>query len=491
MKYDYNLIILGSGPAGFACAMQASKFGKKVLVVEAHTKYLGGTWINTGTVPSKALRAKANTIYDFTSQFGHLDGVADKPYERFRMRDLLKFKNQTLESENRTVKEALIKNEVDTTRGRGKIVDEHTIEVDTLVGPNQTFSSENILVSTGSHPSKPEKFEVDHEHVLDSQSVLDITHIPRRLIVVGDDVNALEYATMFAALGTKVRILLSGEVLLPFLDEQIQEELMRILKKRRISIHPGAQIHEIQYNPLRTCTEVRFTETHPEDNPRNSQTHVLETEHVLYFGGRTPNSSNIGLDEVSIGTSDEGFIPVNKHYQTETPSIYAAGDVVGFPMLSSTALSQGRLAACDMFGIPALDVPDESPVGIYSIPEIAYIGMTELEAEQKDLDITVGAAYFKDLTNAQIRDTDEGLIKLIFDSKTFELYGVHIIGEQATELIHTGQAVMSLGGDVRYFIQHVLNYPTYTDAYRTAAFNGVNRVFKAGVKYQDILEENS
>jgi NAD(P) transhydrogenase len=488
MKHDYDLIILGSGPAGFACAMQASKFGKKTLVVEAHPKYLGGTWINTGTVPSKALRAKAHTIFEFISQFGHIDTDEGKPYERFRMRDLLQFKDQTLEHENRTVKEALIKNEVDTARGRGRLVDPHSVEVDSLMGRTQTYTADFIFVATGSHPSSPKDITIDHEHILDSQSILDITHIPRRLVVVGDDVNALEYATMFAALGTKVRILLSGEHLLPYLDADVQTELQRILQKRRISLHPRTEIHNIQYNPLRTCTEVRFTESN-NSSANNEELRVLETEHVLYFGGRTPNSTDLGLESVNVTTDDRGFIQVNKQYQTSVDSIYAAGDVIGFPMLTSASLSQGRLAACDMFGIPALDVPDEAPIGIYSIPEVAYIGLTEQEAKEQGLDYTVGCAYFKDLTNAQIRDTEEGLIKLIFHTETFKLLGIHIIGDQATELIHTGQAVMSLNGDVRYFIQHVLNYPSYTDAYRTAAFNGVNRVFKAGVKYHDILNE--
>ncbi len=483
MSRDYNIIILGSGPAGFSCAMQSSKFDKKTLVVESHEKYLGGTWINTGTVPSKALREAAKTIMEFHTRFSNAD--SKQPFERFRMADLLRYKDEILEKANSKAKNDLINNNVDVARGTGRIVDEHTVEVNTQIGTTQTYTADFILICTGASPVGPKNFEVDHNKVFDYKSILNITHIPRRLVIVGAGVNALEYATTFAALGTRVSILNGRDSYLTFLDPEIKEHFDASLSRRGITIRSNVNVEIVEFNPLRTNTEVRFR-----NKTGDTRLQVLETEHVLFLGGRKPNTENIGLENVGVKTDERGFITTNDSFKTNVDNIYAAGDVIGFPRLASASFSQGRLAACNMFGLPKLDVPEQIPYGIYTFPEISNIGLTEQQAIEKGRNITIGRAYFDGISKAHMTNPDKGLLKLVFDTETLKLLGVHIIGDQATNLIHLGQAVMALDGDIRYFIQHVMNYPTLSEAYKIAAFNGVNKVYKAGVKYKSILKDN-
>lgn len=484
MKFDYDVIILGSGPAGFSCAMQSSKFDKKVLIVESNPDHLGGTWINTGTVPSKSMREAARLIQKFHTQFG--DERGRKPYEKFRMEDILQYKQSILETKNKKVKDDLIKNEVETARGWGRLLDEHTVEVSTQYGNATTYTAERILISTGSSPGNPENFEIDHSSVLDYESVLDLTHIPRRLVIVGSGIIAFEYATMFAALGTRISVLSDKDELLPFLDKEILGQLRQIIKKKNIQLFPESTIQHVEANKLRTCIEVAFTSSNGSENGRLQ---VLETDHVLYVGGYEPNTENIGLEKAGVKLNKDGYIDVNDNFKTSADSVYAAGDVIGFPALASASFVQGRLAACDMFGIPSGNVSNSIPYGIYSIPEISGIGLTEEDAANQGIDYTVGRAYYKHLTQADISHIDEGMLKLVFRTDNLKLLGVHIIGENAPDLIHLGQSVMYYDGDIRYFIRNVLNYPSYGEAYRVAAFNGVNRVYKAGVKYRKILDK--
>lgn len=463
--------------------MQSSKFDKKALVIESNEKYLGGTWINTGTVPSKALREAAKTILDFNIQFGNDE--SQKPYERFRMADLLQYKDEILEKENLRAKNDLIKNEVDVVRGFGKLVDGHTVEVETHIGTTETYTADFILVCTGSSPVEPENFEIDNDKILDYTSILNLTHIPRRLVIIGTGVNAIEYATTFSALGTRVTVIGERDDYLTFLDHEIKDHLNKILSNNNIQFHTGIHVEDVKFNPLNTTTEVRFR-----NKKGDKRLQVIETEHVLYLEGRKPNTDSIDLESTGIEKDSQGFIKVNENFRTTNETVYAAGDVVGFPRLASASFTQGRLAACNMFGIPALDTPDQIPYGIYTIPEISNIGITEQDAKEKGMDVTVGRAYFKNNAKADMTNQDEGMLKLVFDTETLKLLGVHIIGEQASNLIHLGQAVISYNGDVRYFIQHVMNYPTLSETYKIAAFNGVNRVYKAGVKYKKILETN-
>lgn len=481
MSRDYDIIILGSGPAGFSCAMQSSKFDKKALIVESHETHLGGTWINTGTVPSKALREAAKTILEYDTQFNSEESA--KPYDLYKMEDLLQYKNQIQERENRKVKDDIIKNKVDVARGFGRIIDNHTVEVETHIGTTETYSADFMLISTGSSPAPPEAFEVDHQKVLDYESILNITHIPRRLVIIGSGVHAMEYATTFAALGTRVSVLSKRSDDLAFIDKEIKDEFWDSISES-ITVRNNIAIEKIEYNALRTYTEVHFRS---KQEPNRLQ--VIETEHVLHLGGRNPNTDGIGLGTVGIETDEQQNIVADDRYQTSVDNIFAAGDVIGFPKLVSASYAQGRQAACNIFGIPSEESSDKIPYGIYTIPEISKIGLSEEAARQQGYNVTVGRAYFKDIAKADMTNHTDGILKLVFDTESLKLLGVHITGDEATNLIHLGQAVMAFGGDVRYFIQHVMNYPTLSEAYRIAAFNGVNRVYKAGAKYRDILED--
>ncbi len=481
MTRDYDLIILGSGPAGFACAMQATKFDKKALIIEANEENLGGSWINTGTVPSKALRETAKNIYSYTSKFG--DFHEKKPYERFKMRDVLKYKDKVLANENNEIKKNLIKNNVHTSRGFGKIIDANTIEITDHLGSQREVTADYILVSTGAQPKPPESFKVDHNKVHDINSILNMQHIPRRISIVGGNIQSIEFATIFASLGTKVTILNENADFLSYIDYEIRDEFQKVLDLLKISLVNGVKIQNVSKNELRNCTEIRYTKA------ETDELMVLETEVMLYFGGRIPNSKNIGLEALGVEMDEQGYIKVNKNHKTNVDSIYAAGDVVGFPALASVSFSQGRIAACDMFGIPSSELSVNIPFGIYSIPEIASIGLTEKEAIKQGFDVTVGRSYYNNLTKADISKNRIGLLKLVFETKTFKLLGVHICGEEACELIHIGQSVLFYNGDIRFFIQNVMNYPTYSEAYKVAAFNGVNRVYKAGAKYKDLLNK--
>ena len=482
MGYTYDIIILGCGPAGFSAAMQSSKFDKKVLVIEANMEYLGGAWISSGTVPSTSLREATRVIKKYRAQFGTING--EKPHEQYKMADLLHYKDQVLEKKNNKVLNNLEKNQVDLVRGYGCIQDGHSIEVTLQDGSKETYTAEFILISTGASPIQPTAFEVDHKVILDYESIIKLQHIPSRLVIIGGGTNAIEYATTFVALGTRVSILNENEIFLDFLDSDIRDVMVEIIDEQDVDVRNGVTNIDISENELRSTTEVRY------NHMDSSDTHLIETEYVLYLGGKKPNTENIGLQNIDIPTNEEGVIQVDENYRTEVESVYAVGDVIGFPALASVSFSEGRLAVCKMFGIDALEVPKQVPYGIYSIPEMSNIGLTEQQAIDAGHDVTTGRAFYRNVTQADISNHQQGLLKLVFETKSLKILGVHIIGERASELIHLGQAVMSFDGDIRYFINHVMNYPTYAEAYKIAAFNGLNKVYQAGVKYKNILTDD-
>ncbi len=483
MNYDYDVIILGSGPAGFSAAMQTTKFEKKVLLVEADEKHLGGAWINAGTVPSKALREAAASIHKYNQLFSK-QGFG-KDYHRYKMADLLRFKEQVVNYENSEVKRNLIKNEVHTARGFGKLIDNHKVEVTNHLGSVSSYTGEFILLSTGSSAQTPKSFKVDDKVVVDNRSLVNMTHVPRRLVIIGGGVNAIEYATIFAALGTKVNLLSSREEYLPFLDAEIHLEFEKMLDELRMVIHNGVEVIGVGQNPLRNCTEVKYRDLD------SNELRVIETEQVIHFGVRKPNTDGIGLENAGIETDESGYIMVNEHYQTSCENVYAAGDIVGFPGLASASFTQGRIASCHMAGIKGLKLSGAHPFGIYTIPEISSIGLTEEEAKAQGLDYTIGRAYYKELTKSSVSNTQLGLLKMVIDSKSLSLLGVHIVGESACDIIHLGQAVIKNKVDIRYFVDNILNYPTFSEAYRVAAFNGLNRVNKSGVKYRSLISSEN
>jgi len=464
--------------------MQSTKFDKKVLIVEASESNIGGTWISKGTVPSKALRAAAKLIQSFESQFG--DEKGRKPYERFRMEDIMAYKKPILEGKNKKVKDDIIKNEVDTARGWGRLIDGHTVEVVDHLNEKKIYTASYILVSTGSSPTIPKNIDIDHTKILDYTSILDLTHIPRRLVIIGSGTIAIEFATVFAALGTRVAILNEEEDVVPFLDHEIKSALLKTFKKKNIQLENKISIEKVASNDLRNCDEVHYKIGESE------RLQVVETDHVLYIGGKAPNTKNLGLKEVGVELDEHGYVSVNNMYQSSIETVFAAGDVIGQPSLASASFLQGRLASVKMFGNPEeiTNSDTDLPFGIYSIPEIAGIGLTEDQAIELGMDITVGRAYYENLTKADLNHETDGILKLIFKTDNLQLVGVQIYGEYAADLVHLGQSVMANNGSIKFFIQRVLNYPTYTEAYKIAAFNGLNRVSKSGVKYKKLLDRD-
>jgi NAD(P) transhydrogenase len=479
MSKDFDLIILGSGPAGYSSSMQAAKAGKNVLVVEANMEGFGGSWINTGTVPSKALREAAFTIYKYHSLiYGHKIG-SQKPYEKYSMKDLLRFKDDVMKKETSSAKNYYIKNEIKTVRGFGKLIDSNTVEIKDSLGVIHTYTTEKVLISTGAKPLPPRNFEIDKVVIHDSASILKLDHFPRRLVIVGSGVHAIEFASIFAAMGTIVTILNEHKTYFNFVDSEIKEELEKSFTDLGILIQNGAHVMGVKSNKLRNKTEVRYS-----IDGSDQSLHVIETDQVLYLGSRIPNSDELNLEAVGVEVDGKGFIKVDANYKTNNDSIYAAGDVVGYPSMASASFTQGRLSTCHMFDIPAGEVSSLFPYGIYTLPEIASIGLTEAEAEKQGINVSVGRASYDILTRAQISSTSNGLLKLVFETDTFKLLGVHIIGESASEIIHIGQAVIVRGDTIHYFIRNIMNYPTFAQAYQIAAFNGVNKVLQIGLKNQ-------
>jgi len=474
MSRDFDVIVVGSGPAGYSCSMQAAKYGKNVLVVEASMDDFGGAWINTGTVPSKALREAAYTIH----KYHKLVESDEKPFMKYRLNDLLKFKDGVQEQENKSAKNYLIKNDVKTLRGYATVIDPHTIEVKTHIGETKRYTTDYMLLSTGSKPVPPTAFDIDHTTVRDITSILKLDHFPRRLTIIGASVHAMEYASIFTAMGTIVTILNPNKGYLNFLDEEVHKVVEQSFEDLGILIINEATIDGVGFNPLRNKTEVKY---HIENK---DELEVIETEQVLYIGGRVPNTDKIGLENVDTDVDESGFIKVDDEYRTACPSIFSAGDVIGYPSLASASFSQGRLAACHMFDIPAAKVSSLIPFSIYTIPETASVGMTEQEAIDEGYEVTVGRAYFDNLTRAQISSSSLGILKLVIETDTYKLLGVHIAGDKASEIIHLGQSVITSEETVHFFIRNIINYPTYSQAYRTAAFNGINRINKLGKKYQ-------
>lgn len=480
---DVDLLILGSGPAGYSCAVQAAKMNQKVVVVESQRDELGGTWIHTGTVPSKALKEAAKTIYKFHTQFG--DEKGRKPFERFHMEDLIQYKTSILASKGQKIMEDLQGYDVQIVRGHGTLVDAHTVKVTHADGGASQIKATHILLATGSRQPLPETFELNGSTVLDIRALLTLTHIPRRLTIVGNTVNAYEFATIFASLGTHVSIICGKPELLSFLDRRIKKEMMKVLDHLDIRLFTNASIDHITKNPLRTCTQVGFT-----SDPDPSRLQIIETDLVLHAGSTLPNTEGLGLENVGVNVDEKGAILVNEGYQTDEPSIYAAGDVIGTTSFASASFVQGYLAACHMQGDDAFNAEQNQlvPYGIYSIPEIAGVGLTEEEAVARGFDVAVGRAKYKKVTQADVSRTELGVLKLVFEKKSHKLLGVHILGEYATDLIHTGQSVMGNGATIDYFTQSVMNYPTFSEAYRLAAFHGLNRLEK-NLKLIDTSED--
>ena len=464
-RYDYDMVIIGSGPAGHRAAIQSAKLDKRVAVIEKKT-LIGGVSVNTGTIPSKTLREAVLHLSGFRQR--SIYGASYTVKENITMSDLLLRADHVIRHEIEISKHQLQRNGVELFPGIATIVNEHTVHLH-FVGKKgeDELTARNIMIAVGTTVAKPDGIPFDGEAIFTSDGLLKLDHLPKTLTVVGGGVIGCEYACMFATLGTRVTLVETSDRLLEFVDHEIVDALVYHMRQQRVTLRLGEKVRSIETTETRHGIGVKT---------RLASGKEIVTEKALYAIGRQGATARLGLENVGIAPDRRGRIRVNDHYQTEIPSIYAVGDVIGFPSLASTSMEQGRMASCHAFGIEHQSIPELFPYGIYAIPEISTVGANEEELTRAGIPYEIGKAYYKEIARGQIIGDTIGMLKLVFHRENHKLLGVHIIGEGASELIHIGQTVMAFGGTVDYFINTVFNYPTLAECYKTAAFDGINRI---------------
>jgi len=458
---NYDLIVIGSGPAGQRAAIQAAKLGKKVAIIERKTE-VGGVSLHTGTIPSKTLRESVLHLSGWRLRSFY--GNSYRVKEDITAQDILKRLHVTLEHEMEIMKHQLNRNGVKVLGGHARFVDQHRVSISCADGSERVYSAEYILIAVGTRPHRPDYIPFNEQTILDSDDILSIRELPRSMIVVGGGVIGLEYATIFSALDIEITLVDAQDSLLDFLDREIVDELLYVMRDRNMTVLLGEKVVDI----------------HTDDRNRvitglASGKHVA-SDMALFAAGRQGATDQLAIDRAGLCADRRGRLAVNEYYQTEQPHIYAAGDIIGFPSLASTSMEQGRLAACHAFGLPCQSRPETFPFGIYSVPEISMVGATEQELKQQQIPYEVGSVRMRETARGQIMGIREGMLKMLFSIEDQRLLGVHIIGIGATEAIHIGQAVMSLGGTLCYFVDSVFNYPTLAEAYKVAALDAWNKL---------------
>ena len=459
----YDLIVIGSGPAGQRAAVAASKMNKKVAVVEART-VVGGVCVNTGTIPSKTMREAVLHLsgYNYRSIYG----INYRVKEKITVADLAFRVQAVIKTEVDVTEAQLSRNGIDVVHGIANFIDSTHVHVQ---GPQTetTLEADRIVIAVGTKPACSPKVPVNGRTIVNSDQILGLTELPRTLIVVGGGVVGVEYTCMFAVLGVRVTLIEKRDRLLEFADREIIEALSYHLRDARVTLRLGEEVESVE-EPT-PGTVVANLESKKK----------VSGDALLYAVGRQGAVEDLNLAAAGLEADNRGRIAVDEHYQTKVPNIFAAGDVVGFPALASVSMEQGRIAAARAFNdTAATSNPGFYPYGIYTIPEISFIGKTEEQLTGEDVPYEVGMAYYREVARGQIRGDTTGRLKLIFHRDTRKVLGVHIIGEDATELVHIGQAVMTLGGTVEYFIDTVFNYPTLAECYKVAAFNGLGRLHR-------------
>ncbi len=464
-KYDYDLFVIGSGPGGQRAAIQAAKLGKHVAIAERKA-VVGGAWINTGTIPSKTLREAV--LYLSGYRLRDLYGASYSVKQDISMSDLLVRTDHVVKQELDITRHQLQRNDVELITAEASFIDTNTLRLGSVKDRGQrTVTAEKIVVATGTNSTLDPDIKFDGRRILTSDDIPKLTIIPKSMVVVGAGVIGSEYASMFAALGVRVTLIDKRNHLLDFVDTEIVDTLSYHLRENRLILRLGEEVTAIEPIETNLGEQVRI---------HLASGKMITSELALYSIGRTGATQKLKLESVGIEPDDRGRLIVNEDYQTEVPSIYAVGDVIGFPSLASTSMEQGRLAARHAFGMESKSIPELFPYGIYTIPEISIVGKNEQELTGAGVPYEVGKAHYKEIARGQILGDSSGLLKLVFHHSTGELLGVHIIGEGASELIHIGQAVLAFGGNVDYFINTVFNYPTLAEGYKTAAFDGINRM---------------
>jgi len=461
---DFDLICIGSGPAGQRAAVQAAKLGKRVAVIEKrHT--LGGVCIETGTIPSKTFREAVRRVYSRPGL--EVSDVAEyRGRVRPTMQQLVGHVSSVVFREVAMVHDVFARNDVAVVHGRARFDDPHTLTVHSIDGGRRRLGASNILIAVGTEPGQPRGVNADGETVVTSDTVLDLDQLPRTMAVVGAGVVGIEYASIFASLGVQVTVIDQRPRPLEFLDDEIVDELIHQMRKQDVVFRCGDAVETINV----------VGRPEPQGLLTLASGKHLVADVVLFSAGRIGATAELNLEAAGLHADDRGRLPVDACYRTCAEHIFAAGDVVGFPALAATSSEQGRLAACHMFGIPAEPMGTHFPVGIYSIPEISMVGATEGELTRKRVPYESGVARYKEISRGPILGDDSGMFKMLFHRDNGRLLGCHCIGSGATELIHVGQAVLALGGGLDYFLSTVFNYPTLAECYKVAAYNAANKL---------------
>ncbi len=458
---EFDLAVIGSGPAGQKGAICAAKQRKKVAIIE-RKKTMGGVCVHTGTIPSKTLREAVLYLSGFRQRTFYGRGYVLK--DRIAMSDLSFRAQAVMAREVEVIRAQLRRNFVTTIEGEARFTGPHTLEVRSDEAA-QTITARNVLIACGTRPAHDADIPIDGKRIFDSDQVFLLEELPRELVIVGAGIIGLEYASMFAALGVKVTLLDQRPTLIDFVDREIVESLCFQLRQLGTVFRLGEKVVSIGVDQERDLVVAKL-----------ESGKTVRGQCLLYTVGRQANSDQLNLSAAGIESDDRGKLTTNEHFQTAIPHIYAAGDVIGFPSLASTSMEQGRLASCHMFGKPGNMPPHLIPYGIYTIPEISMVGHTEEQLTRDRIPYEVGLARYAELAKGQMLGDDQGMLKLLFDPTSLKLLGVHVIGDRAAEIVHIGQVLLTLGGSIEYFRDAVFNYPTLAEAYKVAALDGLNKL---------------
>ncbi len=458
--HDYDVLVLGSGPSGQKAAIAASKLGRRVAIVDRRDM-IGGVCINTGTVPSKTLREAVLYLTGLSQR--ELYGSNYRVKQDITVSDLAARTTHVINRQTDVIRHQLGRNHITLISGTGRFADAHTVRVDDGTGRDTKVTADKVIIAAGTRPARPDSVDFDDRTIVDSDGVINLHAVPRSMVVVGAGVIGMEYASMFAALGTKVTVVERRPQMLDFCDAEIVESLKYHLRDLSVTFRFGEEVASVERHSTATLTVLKSGKK-------------IAADTVMYSAGRQGQTDDLTLENAGLSADRRGRITVDENFRTEVENIYAVGDVIGFPALASTSMEQGRLAAHHACDEPARAMHQLQPIGIYTIPEISFVGQTEDELTNSNTPFEVGIARYRELARGQILGDSYGMLKLLVSPEDRTLLGVHVFGTSATELVHVGQAVMGCGGTVDYLVDTVFNYPTLAESYKVAALDAMNKI---------------
>ncbi|MCL7944957.1 Si-specific NAD(P)(+) transhydrogenase [Marinobacter sp. ATCH36] len=461
-EHHYDVVVIGAGPSGEGAAMNATKHGKRVAIIEDKPT-VGGNCTHWGTIPSKALRHSVKQIITFNTNQMFRD-IGEPRW--FSFPRVLQNAQKVIGKQVKLRTQFYARNRVDLINGRASFVDAHRLEIRGNKS-HEIVHFKQAVIATGSRPYLPPDVDFRHHRIYNSDTILNLSHTPRTLIIYGAGVIGSEYASIFAGLGVKVDLINPGSRLLTFLDDEISDALSYHLRNNGVLVRHNEEYESVDGDDHGVVLSLQSGKK-------------IRADAFLWCNGRSGNTEKLGLDNIGLTPNGRGQLAVDDHYRTEVENIYAAGDVIGWPSLASAAYDQGRSASSDILKDDYFRRVTDVPTGIYTLPEISSVGQTERELTEGKVPYEVGQAFFKDLARAQITGDPVGMLKILFHRETREILGIHCFGDQAAEIVHIGQAIMNQEGEansLNYFINTTFNYPTMAEAYRVAALNGLNRIF--------------